>query len=329
MLFLTRWFGVTGSDAERDLAREQADIEEIVRTSLLMQANAAAQQQRPLRRGTHAKGVCARAQFEVFDVTVGRDPELAARLAKGIFATPGVYPAIVRFGNADPKVNSDFKPDVRSLSFSVDLTRDGTAVPDAKVDRQDFSLQNAPTLPINDSPAFAGDHEAADSIEPGCRLVVAAVQGQVESAEDAHVGRIAVAPENQAVSATALLEQRAVSSRTDRCCEVFGYTVPGQSGASPAKEQPERPAGRTDPAPQRRWQDEQLRLWSPVPRRREDDLLGQALRRQLLDRKRECRVEGSGSAFPHGRTAYPPTEIAARSRCRRSDLFRCHGTRDT
>ena len=83
MLFLTRWFGVTGSDAERDLAREQSDIEAIVATTLLMQANAATQQHRTLRRGTHAKGVCARAQFEVFDLTLGRDRELAARLAKG------------------------------------------------------------------------------------------------------------------------------------------------------------------------------------------------------------------------------------------------------
>ena len=154
MLFLTRWFGVTGSDAERDLAREQADIEEITERSLLLQKNAAAKQHRPLCRGTHAKGVCARAQFEVFDVTVGRDRSLAERLAKGMFAKPGVYPAVVRFGNADPKENSDFKADVRSLSFSVDLTRGGTAVSDAYMGRQDFSMQNATTLPINDSPAF-------------------------------------------------------------------------------------------------------------------------------------------------------------------------------
>jgi hypothetical protein len=154
MLSLTRWFGVTGSDADRSSAREQSDIKEITERVLLMQANAASRQRQPLRRGTHAKGICARAEFEVFDVTVGRDPKLAMRLAKGIFARPGVYPATVRFGNSDPKANSDFKPDVRSLSFSVDLTRDGTAVPDANVGRQDFSLQNATTLPINDSPAF-------------------------------------------------------------------------------------------------------------------------------------------------------------------------------
>ena len=154
MLFLTRWFGVTASDAERNLAREQSDIKEITERVLLMQAKAAAQQRQPLRRGTHAKGVCARAQFEVFDVTIGHDPKLAARLARGMFVKPSVYPAIVRFGNADSKANSDFKPDVRSLSFSVDLSRDGAAVSGANVGRQDFSLQNATTLPINDSPAF-------------------------------------------------------------------------------------------------------------------------------------------------------------------------------
>jgi hypothetical protein len=154
MLWLTKWFGVTGSDSERNLAREQSDIEEIVKTTLLVQANAAAQQHRPLARGTHAKGVCARAEFEVLDVTVGRDPGLAARLAKGIFSKPGVYPAVVRWGNADSKKNSDFKPDVRSMSFSVDLTRNGLSVLGANGGRQDFSLQNAPPLPINDSPAF-------------------------------------------------------------------------------------------------------------------------------------------------------------------------------
>jgi len=154
MVFLTRWFGVTESDTDRDPAREKADIEAIVEKSLLMQASAAAKQQRSLCRGTHAKGVCARAEFEVFDVSVGHEPALATRLANGIFATPRVYPAVVRFANADASINSDFKPDVRSLSFSVDLARNGVAAPEAKPRRQDFSMQNATTLPINDSPAF-------------------------------------------------------------------------------------------------------------------------------------------------------------------------------
>jgi len=150
MVLVTKWFGVTESDADRSPAREKADIEEIVEKSLLMQSDAAAKQHRPLCRGTHAKGICARAQFEVLDVATERPPALASRLAKGIFANPGVYSAVVRFANADASINSDFKPDVRSLSFSVELAPEGMAKPC----RQDFSMQNATTLPINDSPAF-------------------------------------------------------------------------------------------------------------------------------------------------------------------------------
>src|SRR5271154_6353438 len=145
MLYLTRWSGVTGSEAERDLAGEPSRIDEITQSVLALQAKSAAQQNRPLGGGPHPRGVCVRAEFEVFDVTSGSDPILGARLAKGIFARPGRYPAVVRFGNADPKINSDFRPDVRSLSFSVDLT----GAPEVGVDRQDFSLQNAPPLPIN------------------------------------------------------------------------------------------------------------------------------------------------------------------------------------
>ena len=147
MLFLTRWFGVTGSDAERDPIREKSEIAEIMEKSLLMQANAAAKQHRPLGRGTHVKGVCARAEFEVFDVTAGRDRPQAERLAQGLFAKPGRYPAVVRFGNADPSKNSDFKPDVRSLSFSVDLLREGINSSGASPHRQDFSSKTRRLYP--------------------------------------------------------------------------------------------------------------------------------------------------------------------------------------
>jgi hypothetical protein len=135
-----------------------------------MQANAAAKQHRTLGRGTHVKGVCARAQFEVFDLTAERDRGLAARLARGIFATPGIHPAIVRFANAGPNKNSDFKPDVRSLSFSVDLTPSGTTVPGTNAGRQDFSLQNATTLPINDSPAFLATIKVLTASSPAAGL---------------------------------------------------------------------------------------------------------------------------------------------------------------
>jgi hypothetical protein len=169
MMALTRWFGVTESDAQRCLNREKADIDEITTRSLLMQKNAATAQHRSLCRGTHASGVCVRAQFEIFDAAAGQAPELAARLAKGIFARPAVYPAVVRFANADSKINSDFKSDVRSLSFSVDLSRDG-ASPASGVFRQDFSMQNATTLPINDSPAFLATMKVLTASNPAAGL---------------------------------------------------------------------------------------------------------------------------------------------------------------
>jgi hypothetical protein len=167
MVFLTRWFGVTDSEAERDYAREKADIDEIAERSLTMQSNAAVKQHRSLCRGTHAKGVCACAQFEVFDVLVGRDAVLAKRLAKGIFAKPGIYPAVVRFANADASENSDFKPDVRALSFSVHLTPDASHASPA---RQDFAMQNATTLPINDSPAFVATMRLLTASSPAACL---------------------------------------------------------------------------------------------------------------------------------------------------------------
>ncbi len=163
---LTSWFGVTATEAERNLSAEQGYIEEITQKVLLMQANAAAKQHCPLHRGTHAKGVTALARFEVFDVTAGRDPVLAARLAQGMFKRPGIYPATIRCGNSDSQVNSDFKPDLRSLSFLVDLTRNGSVIPAAGVERQDFTLQRANILPLNDARAFIATMKVLTASKP-------------------------------------------------------------------------------------------------------------------------------------------------------------------
>ncbi len=154
MLFLTRMFGVTGSDAEREPGAETECIETIVQKILSVQANTAAQQQRPFCRRTHVKGTSARAQFEVYDARARHGPRLAARLSRGIFATPGIYPAKVRFANAAAQVNPDLKPDVRSLSFLVDFAGNDPTLPGASAQRQIFSLQNATTLPINDASAL-------------------------------------------------------------------------------------------------------------------------------------------------------------------------------
>jgi len=148
---------MTNDEKPGDMQRpwsEEAEIEEIVRGFVALQARSAAEQGRPLRRATHAKGLCARAVFEVLDVAEGRDPALAARLAQGIYARPGCYPATVRFANADPGVNADWQPDVRGLSFYVEYAPSATGAESGHIARQDYSLQSAPTLPINDVHAF-------------------------------------------------------------------------------------------------------------------------------------------------------------------------------
>ena len=152
------------TEFERKLPTEDADIAEIVRGILTLQTRNAVAQMRPLGRGTHRKGVCVRAQFEVFDVkSAVRNPAIAARLARGMFAKPGIYPATVRFANANARVMPDSKADVRALSFFVELPP-GVMGPDAS--RLDYSLNGATTFPINDAHAFAAfmKYRTADSL---------------------------------------------------------------------------------------------------------------------------------------------------------------------
>ena len=138
---------------EEKLPTEDVDIADIVKGILANQAKTAARQKRPLARGTHAKGVCVRGTFEVFDLSrTVRDSAMAERLARGIFARPGVYGATVRFANGASSVYADSKGDVRALSFAVDVPAGVLA---ATGTRQDFSMNNAPTFPINDAHAFA------------------------------------------------------------------------------------------------------------------------------------------------------------------------------
>ncbi len=138
---------------ERRLPTEDADIQEIVRGILHAQARTANAQHRPLLRGTHTKGVCVRGTFEVYDLaqTIS-DPTLRGRLAQGMFAKPGTYPATIRFANADTKIAPDSVPDVRAVSFAVELPP-GVVGPEGF--RHDFSLNSATTFPINNAHSFA------------------------------------------------------------------------------------------------------------------------------------------------------------------------------
>ncbi|HUK32712.1 MAG TPA: di-heme-cytochrome C peroxidase, partial [Vicinamibacterales bacterium] len=147
---VTEWFMPHGEQAR---ATEAADTAALTSDILTIQRRYAAQQNRPLGRGTHTKGMCVRATFEVFDVfSTLPDRVLAARLAHGLFARPGVYDATVRFANGESHVFPDPKKDVRACSFSVEVPA-GVLGPD--VMRQDFSMNNARVFPLNDAHAFA------------------------------------------------------------------------------------------------------------------------------------------------------------------------------
>jgi len=66
-ILLTRWFGVTVSNGDRNLGDEQACIVEIVGTILLAQKQAAAKGRCPLHRGTRgAIGFMCRINMQLF-----------------------------------------------------------------------------------------------------------------------------------------------------------------------------------------------------------------------------------------------------------------------
>jgi len=135
---------------EQKLPNEQADIAELVRAFLIVQKRFAEQQKRGLGRGTHTKGVCCRATFEVFDLSQTiADPALRARLARGVFARPGKYAATVRFANAASTILSDSKADVRAMSFSIEVPGGAGMI------RHDYTMNNAPIFPINNAHDFA------------------------------------------------------------------------------------------------------------------------------------------------------------------------------
>ena len=90
MLFLTRMFGVTGSDAEREPGAETECIETIVQKILSVQANTAAQQQRPFCRRTHVKGTSAALSSK--SMTLGHDTGLGWRRgSQGEYLRPPGY----------------------------------------------------------------------------------------------------------------------------------------------------------------------------------------------------------------------------------------------
>lgn len=155
LLFLVLSLGAGATEInprfERLLDTETQDIEYIKEGISFLQS-AETKRSGEVLRGTHAKGICVRGEFEVFDLSQSSLPkDVAAKLSRGMFSQKGNYNTIVRFANADGKVASDQEPDVRAVSLAVD-------VPPALSNpqgRMDFAMNDATTFPINDAHVFA------------------------------------------------------------------------------------------------------------------------------------------------------------------------------
>ena len=183
---------------------EPADIATIVDGILKVQSRDAADQNRPLARGTHAKGVCARAEFEVLDVmSTVADRTLAARLARGLYATPGRYPATLRFANADSNINNDSKPDVRALSFAVEAP--GKTAPGLLDQRSDH-------VPNQRRARVCDDHQGRDGADDGRWGLGVAVQGKAVVCQDGRSRAAPGASVHASLPTATLLEHRAVPS---------------------------------------------------------------------------------------------------------------------
>jgi catalase len=92
-------------------------------------------------RGTHSKGICAKADFQIYDIAHSKiiPHSMRARLQKGFLALPGTYASRVRFANAKGAIQDDHEFDPRAISIAVDMTAG---------QRQDLVLQNSPIFPI-------------------------------------------------------------------------------------------------------------------------------------------------------------------------------------
>ena len=131
-----------------------------VQLSAATHATLAAQGAKPdvYRRDVHTKAHgCVMASFEI-----GRVEE---RFARGLFAAPGKYDAIIRFSSGSPTPQSDSVKDARGMAIKV-LHVPGRKLLDFEEDdyTQDFVLMNNPTFFIRTIAEYA---DFADALGRG------------------------------------------------------------------------------------------------------------------------------------------------------------------
>ena len=279
-----------------------------------MQANAAAKQKRAARPRNSCQRVSARGRnSKCLTLAAGRDPALAARLAQGDFRKARRISrggAVCQFGFERAVLTSSptsdrFPSQSTSLGMARSLPRRVRPAGFLAAKRHDSAYQRCAGI--------SGDHEGAHRIEPGAglwslsfkdklRVFRALALVQVQSQE-------AIKPYQQ------LRYWSNVPFRHGPVDVVKHSATPSRGNpASPLqKTQPERPEGRVDPPPDRGQQDERLRLRPPVPRCRQDDLLGQAS---------ETQNSGSKTPASSGMKRKRLSTRSGGSRCCRSRSWR-------
>ncbi len=102
-----------------------------------------------LDRALHAKGQLGlEAEFEVL-------PDLPADVRQGLFATPGMHRAYVRYSNGAGSVQSDRKPDVRGIAFKILEVPGKKLIPGMEAaTTQDFLLIRSATPPFRTADEF-------------------------------------------------------------------------------------------------------------------------------------------------------------------------------
>ena len=181
-------------------------------------------------------------------------------------------------------------------------------LPDGNVDRQDFSMQNTTTLPINDATAFPATVKVLTASNPAAGL------WSLPSKDKLRVLRtlaLAQVQTHQTIKPYQRLRYWSNVPFRHGPTEVVKYSATS--------------------SPDNRATGLQSRSCSSgyLHRCRKDDVLGQTSERQLLDRKRKPRVERSGSALSNGRAACPLVKITPSARCRRINIHRRHRKLDT
>jgi len=113
-----------------------------------------------------------------------------------------------RFGNADPKINSDFQPDVRSLSFSsISLTDAGLFLTETSADR--ISHYKTPGLCPSTTPLHSCDHETATAPNPAVGLWSLSFRDKLRVLRTMTLVQVQCI-RNQTVPTTPVWEQRSV-----------------------------------------------------------------------------------------------------------------------